>query len=144
MQLSVSLAPRSLASGHEVQKPRSNVKVLWLKTDRASFFRSFRRTSRATRLADHFWLPPGRRQSDPRGRGHTNATINGSNRPFSRNTKRRTDARPSFLGASTDRLSSALFIGKKVCGSSAKDTRPWIVMRGLVSDPRTKKSERLG
>jgi len=34
MQLNVSLAPRSLASGHEVQKPRSNVKVLWLKTDR--------------------------------------------------------------------------------------------------------------
>ncbi|XP_011877669.1 PREDICTED: uncharacterized protein LOC105567415 [Vollenhovia emeryi] len=48
------------------------------------------------------------------------------------NTEPTPDPGPSLLGASTDGRSSALFIGRKVCGSSAKDTRPWIVMRGLI------------
>ncbi|XP_036148392.1 uncharacterized protein LOC105828751 [Monomorium pharaonis] len=43
--------------------------------------------------------------------------------------------RPARVPHSWERVlarSSALFIGRKVCGSSTKDTRPWIVMRGLI------------
>lgn len=56
--------------------------------------------------------------------------------------------RPARVPHSWERVltdaAALFFIGKKLCGSSAKDTRPWIVMRGLVSDPGTKESERLG
>lgn len=90
MRSSASRVPQERASDCEVQEPRSNVKVT--KGEPTAFPFPIHEVH-LPGLGDHTWLPPGRRRSAYVGEG-TNATINGTNRPFSRNTKRRTDDQP--------------------------------------------------
>lgn len=81
--------------------------------------------SKHPELADHLF---GSLQVviDSRGRGRTNATINGTDWPFSRNIKRRTDVRPGSLSPGSEywQSSNALFYQEEGVGAQRRIQAP--------------------
>lgn len=86
-QATVSLELDRYPSGTGVQGPRSNAKVLAGPTGVGVGSPFSWRTSQAT-FVSHRLLDPSRSWANPGSRGRMITAINGTNRPFSRNTKR--------------------------------------------------------